>query len=99
MFDSGLSTDDGASPAAATNSDSECHPLRTLEELFAIQSTPIVWHSLVEPLDPTVRSQPRRLGNVYADFDGGSSSRISDEASRPKVLVCHDMMGNYRGDR
>lgn len=77
----------------------ECAPLRSNEQLLEYAKNPFSWKSLVEPLAP--RCNPRKYGEHYQVILGteNNSPEFPDEKCRPKVLVCHDLAGNYRGDR
>lgn len=79
----------------------ECSPLVNNEELFNFEDSSIKWSSLVGPLKP--RAKFRALGNNYGVLSFVKPVHIRDqvipEEKRRKVLVCHDLMGNYRNDR
>lgn len=79
----------------------ECAPFRTNQQLLEYAVKPFSWNNLVEPL--VTRCEARQYGasfeHLNIDQNVHNISKPQNETTRPKVLVCHDMAGNYRGDR
>lgn len=81
----------------AAHFSNECKPIKTNRELWDFIERPIVWEGLAEPL--AKRSLPQRLGRDFLNIRADAPIRQENEATRPKVFVCHDMANNYRDDR
>lgn len=76
----------------------ECMPLNSNKELFEFKD--VFWRDMVNPLEE--RAAPRFLGEDFGviSFGERALASISEESrNRRKVLICHDMMNNYRNDR
>lgn len=75
----------------------ECRPIGSNEELLSFWRSPIDWYNLAQPL--TQRCPPQRLNDDFLNIRQQKQPRVENEAIRPKVMVCHDLAGNYREDR
>lgn len=75
----------------------ECLPILSNDELLAFMDTPNTWEGLVEPLSG--RCPAQKLGKDFRYIRNYVPVSIGNEATRPKVLVCHDFAGNYGEDR
>lgn len=77
-----------------------CQPLRSNSELFAFEAHSVPWRNLVKPLKE--RAAFRELSTNYGllSFTKPSAiqEQIKQDKERRKVLVCHDLMGNYKSD-
>lgn len=69
-----------------------CEPLLDNQQLLGFDENKISWSELVLPLQRV--SEPVEYGSAFDDL---KASRLQD--SDRKVMVCHDMAGNYRGDK
>lgn len=79
----------------------ECRPVSSNAELFSFEESSIAWQNLVKPLRQ--RAPFRALENNFGLLSFARPTTIQEQiktdAQRRKVLVCHDLMGNYRNDR
>ncbi|KAH8274215.1 hypothetical protein KR018_008234, partial [Drosophila ironensis] len=78
----------------------EAAPILTNTDLweFNVRSKDVQWSDFVMVLDETVRGDAVELGTQVDVFDS-MQRNIVPEGNRRKLLVCHDMMGNYLADR
>lgn len=74
----------------------ETHPFRNNEELRLYVKKPYNVNYLIHPL--ASRCAARKLGDHYSNLEQSEQHCVRElnETRRPKVLVCHDMAGNYR---
>lgn len=75
----------------------ECGPILKNEDLLALVDSSIAWTSIAKPLSK--RCTVRKLGPDFAYIHKRVPFINEDEATRPKVLVCHDVAANYDDDR
>ncbi|XP_037921335.1 cytosolic endo-beta-N-acetylglucosaminidase-like [Hermetia illucens] len=64
---------------------------------FQVPSRDINWKDLISPVKH--RGGGRNLGEHFKRMNLGKNESTSNSSVVPRVLVCHDMMGNYRGDK
>lgn len=75
----------------------ECQPLTSNAQLFAFDVSDVPWRNLVKPLKE--RAPFRALNTNFGLLSFTKPSPIQEQfhkdEERRKVLVCHDLMGNY----
>ncbi|CAD7091189.1 unnamed protein product [Hermetia illucens] len=73
------------------------HPIKTNQDLweFEVKSHDLFWPRYIKTAQ--IRGQTRFLGSEYDSL--GAVDTSDPAVSKRQVLVCHDMMGNYREDR
>lgn len=78
----------------------QCQPLTSNAQLFTFDVSDVPWRNLVKPLKE--RARFRELGTNFGllSFARPRSiqEQIKQDKDRRKVLVCHDLMGNYGSD-
>ena len=78
----------------------QCEPLVDNDELFAFEPSSVPWRNLVKPLKQ--RAPFRALDNFFGLLSFAKPTSVQEQVQkdeeRMKVLVCHDLMGNYGSD-
>lgn len=73
------------------------HPIKTNQDLweFEVKSHDLFWPRYIKTVQ--IRGQTKFLGSEYDSL--GAVDTSDPAVPKRQVLVCHDMMGNYREDR
>lgn len=75
----------------------ECGPILKNEDLLALVDSSIAWTSIAKPLSK--RCPAQKLDTDFPHIRKHVPFINENEATRPKVLVCHDVAANYGDDR
>lgn len=77
-----------------------CEPLKNNFELFSFAVHSVSWRNLVKPLKERApfRALQTHFGLLNVTRPCSIQEQIQKDKERRKVLVCHDLMGNYASD-